>query len=221
MNLKELFEKSQDGKLSYEDFKKLVGESKAKFVDLSEGGYVSKGKYDDDLAAKDDEINLLNASITQRETDLADLQTKLKDAGDNIDKLKDIDTQFETLKSQYETDVDNYRNMLEDQKYEFAVKEYANSKKFSSNAAKRDFINVMLDRRLQMEDNSILGADDFTNKWMESNADAFIVETPPVGQSTSTPKPEFINPTPGTDIGANKEPKDEFVFNFTPINKKD
>ena len=38
MNVKELFEKSESGTLTYEEFTKLAGD--AKFVDLNEGEYV-------------------------------------------------------------------------------------------------------------------------------------------------------------------------------------
>ena len=42
MNVKELFDKAENGTLTYEQFLSAAGE--AKFVDLSEGKYVSKQK---------------------------------------------------------------------------------------------------------------------------------------------------------------------------------
>ena len=69
MNVKELFDKSESGTLTYEEFTKLAGD--AKFVDLNEGEYVSKNKYQSELDAKTREIETLNSTISTRDGDLA------------------------------------------------------------------------------------------------------------------------------------------------------
>ncbi|MCH3973429.1 MAG: phage scaffolding protein [Oscillospiraceae bacterium] len=75
MDMKELF---GDKSLTYADFEKAAGEHKAKFVDLSEGGYVDKGKFD----SKDAELKTANGTI-------ADLQDKVKAFdGVDVEKLK-------------------------------------------------------------------------------------------------------------------------------------
>ena len=51
MNIKDFFANAEDGKLTYEEFEKAAKEAGAKFADLSEGKYVSKAKYEDDLKA--------------------------------------------------------------------------------------------------------------------------------------------------------------------------
>ena len=81
MNIKDIFDKAENGTLTFEQFETFAKEGNAKFTDLSEGKYVSKSKYDDDLGAKEGSIKQLNDTIAQRDTDLADLQTKLKNAG--------------------------------------------------------------------------------------------------------------------------------------------
>jgi len=219
MDLKELFEKGQDGKLSFDEFEKLAKEAKAKFVDLSEGGYVSKGKYDDDIKGKDDEINVLNGTITERETDLADLQKKLKEAGTDSTKLEEINSKFNELQSKYDEDVKSYKDMLDKQKYEFAVKDFASTKKFTSNAAKRDFINSMISKNLQLGDKGILGAEDFVKEYTEVNGDAFIVEQPAGGEpNKNTGAPQFVKPT-GSSAEGKGDGKETFNFNFTPLHK--
>lgn len=177
MTIKSIFEKSENGTLTLEQFNELAKDSK--FADLSEGKYVSKQKYDDDLGAKTSEINTLTATINARDNDLSDLKQKLADAGTDAEKLNKLSGDLTTLQTQYESDINKYKAQLESQAYEFAVKEYANTKQFSSGAAKRDFIEQMIKSNLKMDDGKLMGADDFAKKYTTDNADAFMPETPP------------------------------------------
>jgi hypothetical protein len=123
------------------------------------------------------------------------------------------------LQGKYDADIKEYQGKLSKQKYEFAVKEFAASKKFTSQAAKRDFINSMIAKELKMDGDKILGGEDFVTAYSTDNADAFVVEqkdNPPAPKNT--PVPEFVAPTPG--------PKDNpadnggFHFNFTGVRTK-
>ena len=233
INMEELFSSSEDGKLTYEQFEKLIKDKGVKLADLSEGKYVSKSKYESDLRAKDtdieglnDQIVNLNTTIATRDTDLADLQKKLEEAGTDSAKLSDLTAQFTSLQNKYDADVKNYQEQMAKQAYDFAVDEFSNSQKFSSSAAKRDFRKAMKDRKLQMEDGKILGREDFLEAYRRENDDAFIVETP------AEPDPEpsaddfddfvpaepiptaFVSSTPGmpqsTDVA-------DFDFNFIGV----
>lgn len=218
MNLKDLFDKGANGVLTYDQFKQLAGEAKAKFVDLSEGGYVSKDKYTYDLMAKDNQIATLNADIQQRDTDLAELNTKLTNAGNDAEKLNQISTDLTTLQNKYQADIASYKAQLDAQAYEFAVKDFANSKNFTSNAAKRDFITSMVGKKLTMSDGKIMGADDFVTEYTQNNADAFVVENPTPQPQPSEPKPQFVATTPGL-----QQPGAEsnmFHFNFTGVRSR-
>ena len=199
MNIKDIFDKAENGTLTFEQFETLAKEGNAKFADLSEGKYVSKSKYDDDLNAKEGSIKQLNDTIAQRDTDLADLQTKLKDAGTDTTKLAELQTNFDTLQNKYTEDMKAYQTQLAEQKYEFAVREFANGLEFSSQAAKRDFVREMIGESLKMKEDTIIGADDFKKAYEEKNVDAFVSkqepQTPAPAQETE--KPQFISTTPG------------------------
>ena len=213
MNVKDLFGKSENGALTYEEFKQLANEAKAKFVDLSEGGYVSKDKYTDDLAAKDSQISTLNEGIQKRDSDLADLNAKLTSAGNDVDKLNQVSTDLTNLQNKYQEDIAKYQTQLQEQAYEFAVKDFANGKNFTSQAAKRDFINSMVGKKLTMSEGKIMGADDFVTEYAQSNADAFVVNTPE-SNVDEEPKPQFVNKTPGLNESNNAN---AFSFNFTGV----
>lgn len=219
MTIKELFDKSENGSLDYSTFEKLMNENGAKFADLSEGKYVSKDKYENEVASKDSQITKLNDTIKEREKDLKNLNTQLKDAGTDSEKLAELQTQFGNLQTQYKTDTDNYKAQLSKQAYEFAVKEFASGKKFTSNAAKRDFISSMIAKELKMEGDKILGADDFVTSYSTENADAFITEKAPE-QNTQTPPPTFsktVNPNiPQPQLNGDNP----FGFHFSQVRPK-
>ena len=85
MKIKQVFEQAEDGTLTYEQFQKIVKDANAKFADLSEGEYVSRGKYDDEVAALQSQIENLNGTIGTRDTDLEALKKQLEDAGATVE----------------------------------------------------------------------------------------------------------------------------------------
>ena len=204
--IKDIFEKSENGTLTYEQFEALAKEKDAKFADLSDGKYVSKSKYDSDIKAVNaqiealnGQIETLNGTITARDTDLADLQKQLEAAGEDATKLAELGTNLSALQDKYdkesyadsmyipEKDTQAYQSKLKQQSYEFAVKEYANTQKFTSKAAKRDFVKAMIEKNLQMEGDKLIGADDFKSVYASDNDDAFVVEKEPEPTPAPTP----------------------------------
>lgn len=220
-DLKELFDQAEGGMLTYEQFMDLAKRNNAKFVDLSEGGYVSKNKFDAELEAKAKEIETLNGTISTRDTDLETLRKQLEAAGADTTKLGELTSQFQALQSKYDTDSKNYKKQLQEQAYEFAVREFAGTKNFSSQAAKRDFIQSMIAKQLKMENNSILGAEDFVSAYAENNQDAFMEEIDPddYEYAPDDEKPQFVGSTPGAEEYSPADPTGGFLnaMHFTPI----
>lgn len=217
---KELFDKAENGTLTYEQFEELSKQNNVKWADLSEGAYVSKHKYDDDLKAKDTQIETLNGTLGTRDTDLAELKKKLEAAGADSEKLTALTNDFTALQGKYDADTKNYKAQLEKQAYEFAVKEFAATKKFTSQAAKRDFTQSMIAENLNFKDGKILGADDFVNAYTENNADAFVVEKSDdksTAAAGTTPLPTFVAPTPGGQPSAVESNAFADAFHFTGV----
>lgn len=220
MNLKDLFDKAENGTLTYDQFVAAASAAKAKFVDLSEGGYVDKQKYTDDLAVRDTRITTLDDTIKTRDADLATLQEQLKTAGTDADKLTKLGTDFADLQKKYDRDTKAYQKQLQDQAYKFAVTDFANKQKFTSQAAKRDFVNSMLAKNLVLEGDTIIGATDFVAAYTKDNADAFVVESGDdgnegAGAGAQQHKPHFVEPTEpqGGQTGENNP----FSFNFVGV----
>ena len=208
--LKELFGEEA---LTWEQFSEAVTSKGFKVADLSKGNYVSKKKFDDEIKTRDTTISELNSTISVRDNDIEDLKQKLETGGqDNETKVKELLTQISTLQGQYEEEKSTLETKLSKQAYEFAVRDFANSQKFTSTAAKRDFEREMISAELTMKDNSIIGANDFVTSYKEKNADAFVTAEP---EPTPEPKPTFIQPTPPTP-----QPSDnpfDALFNFNGV----
>lgn len=223
--IEDIFKDAEEGKLTLEQFQQAAKTQNAKFVDLSEGKYVSVSKHNDELAAKDTAIETLNTTIKQRDTDMETIKQKLAEAGSDAEKLSTLSTQLSTLQTQYDTDTKNYQAQLSRQAREFAVKEYAATKKFTSAAAKRDYINTMInseDVKLTKK-GALTGLEEFDTDYGNDNADAFIKEqtaenqppgnpaTPPAGN----PLPQvFVQSTPGDVFKADTD--NGFGFGFIP-----
>ena len=202
MKIKEVFDKAEDGTLTYEQFQAIVKEANANFTDLAEGKYVSKGKYDDEIAAFQSQIESLNGTIGTRDTDLEALKKQLEEAGTDAEKLSTLSNDFTALQSKYDADVKSYKEQLKRQAYEFAVKDFANKQKFTSKAARRDFENAMKLAELKMNGNDIMGAEDFRMKYATENEDAFVVEQAPAQDAApAAPLPTFVASTPSVDSG--------------------
>lgn len=222
-DVKELFDMANGEALTYEQFMQLAHEANAKLVDLNEGGYVSKGKYESDLSSKAKEIETLSGTISTRDTDLETLKKRLEEAGADTTKLADLTNQFNQLQSKYDADSKNYKKQLAEQAYEFAVKEFAGTKQFSSQAAKRDFIQSMIAKQLKMDGDTILGADDFVKVYTENNEDAFISDDyfnpDDYEDEEASNVPHFIGSTPGAEDLNTPDPTGGFLsaFHFTPV----
>lgn len=228
--LKEFFDKGEDGKLTYEEFEALTKEAGAKFKDLSTGQYVSIGKYESDLKSAQDnatalqeQIDNLNGTIATRDEDLANLQQKVAEAEGDAQKLAELGQSLTDLQTKYEADVKNYQSQMAQQAYEFAVKDFANTKKFSSKAAKRDFTQAMIARGLQMEDGKLIGAEDFVDIYSKENDDAFYKEPEVVPQpepvKEEAPKEEPV-PTFVASTQGQVKPNEDFGFHFSGVRAK-
>ena len=219
MNLKDIFDKAENGVLTYEQLTAAIAEGKGKFVDLSEGGYVDKQKYTDDLAARDTRIQTLDDTIKTRDTDLANLRTQLENAGTDEGKLNDLTTKFNDLQKKYDDDTAAYQKRLHEQAYKYAVNEFADKQKFTSQAAKRDFISTMMAKDFKMENDVIIGATDFVAAYTKDNADAFVKDDNGAGGNPS-PKPHFVDPT-SPQSGNAGDDGTPFKFNFTGVRPRE
>lgn len=134
-----------------------------RYVDLSEGGFVSKEKY--------------QAS----ETKAKGLQTQLNDANTEIQSYKDMDIDGIKEKAadweiKYNADTKALQDQIDQQAYDFAAERYMGGYKFSSELARKAALSEFREKKFQLQDGKFLGADDFMKQMKESNPAAFVDE---------------------------------------------
>lgn len=174
--LKKLF---ADGALTWEQFKEAVKEMK--LVDLKQGEYVSKDKYD----------NLL--------TEKNNLTTQLGDRDKQLEELKKID--HEGLKSriaELETENANAKAQSEKQIHELkannAIEMALKSSNAKNNKAVRALLNLDIDNVKFTEDGTIEGLSELIEGIKES--DSYLFESGNGGFKGAPPQDGNPNPVP-------------------------
>lgn len=134
-----------------------------RFVDLSEGGYISKEKYMSEKTRADG------------------LDEQLKTANTEIQSYKGMDIEGIQKKAKeweekYNTDTAELQEKISRQAYDFEAERYIGKYKFSSELAKKAALSEFREKQFQLQDGSFLGADDFMKQMKESNPAAFVEE---------------------------------------------
>lgn len=215
--LKALF---ADGPLTFDQLKEKAEAAKLNVVDLSKGGYVSQDKYNDKIAALDQQVKDLTGQLTQRDADMTDLQGKLTAAQADASKLGEVQTTLSDLQARYETDKKGLEDRLAQQAYEFTVREKAGALQFSSAAAKKAFIQEAIGKGFKQEGDTLLGYEDFVTKYKADDPGAFAPEQDPEPEPSAaegkTP-PQFVAPTGGKPTAGENNP---FHFSFGGVRPK-
>lgn len=170
-----------------------------------------KGKFDAERTTLQGQISDLQGQVSQRDTDLADLNTKLTAAQADASKLPEAQNALTGLQTKYDTEKQEWEKKSAQQAYEFAVKTEAGKLKFSSTAAQRDFVRGAIEKGMKLEGEKILGFTDYVEAYKKDDPGAFAEEkpeTPPEG------KPNIVLPPTG------KPPAPDgkgFNFHFTGV----
>lgn len=109
------------------------------------------------------------------------LETQLNDANSKIESFKEIDVdkikaEVDEWKEKYETDTKSLKDSLTQKDYDYKVNELTNGIKFSSNSAKRTFIEDLKAKGLKLENDNLLGFEDFVKSYQETDPNAFMKE---------------------------------------------
>ena len=84
--LKALFENGES--LTYEQLAAKVSAAKLNVVNIADGAYVSRSKFDDKVNSLTQQVTDLNGQISQRDKDMSELQEKLTAAQADAGCLK-------------------------------------------------------------------------------------------------------------------------------------
>lgn len=137
-----------------------------RFVDLSEGGYVSKEKYGElDTAKKG-------------------IEKQLKEADDTIESYKDMDIEgikksAADWKKKYDEDTQKLNQQIEADRKAFAAERYIAGQKIKSPLSRRAILQEFLAQNLEFKDGAFTGADEYMEKVRKQYPDEFEQEQDP------------------------------------------
>ena len=156
-----------------------------------EGKNLPKEVIDKIMELNGNSINELKKENEKLKTEKEGLETQLTEANSKIEGFKEVDVdkikaEVDEWKEKYETDTQKLKDSLTQKDYDYKITELANGLKFSSNGAKKSFINDLKEKGLKLEDNNLLGFDDFVKSYQETDPSAFIKEDSKQETFTST-----------------------------------
>lgn len=155
MNLEKLL-----GKDLAEQVQEKIGD---KQLILNDGTYIPKQKFDD-----------LNEDKKQIEKQLNEANTKIQElSGTNTE---DLEKQIKEWKEKYETETKSLNEKISKREREYVINELTRDLKFSSNSAKKTFMEELANKKLKIENGKMLGFDDYVSSYKETDPEAFIAE---------------------------------------------
>lgn len=171
------------------------------------------------ITEKDTKIDELSKNLDTVTTERDDLKTQLSNANTEIQSYKDMDvdgikqkiTDWET---KYNEDTKALQEKLDKKDYDYKVKEKVSGLKFTSESAKKAFISDLTNKGLKVENDNLLGFDDFVKEYKQSDPGAFVPEEDP----NQKQKPQFGSPTTGEPSSTSE--LDDFM-DVMGITKKD
>lgn len=147
-------------------------------LDLGEGVTMPKSAVDAIMAENGRDIEAQKTTITTLTTERDGLRTQLEAANTTIQSYKDMDIDgikksAADWETKYNTDTQKLKDDLAAAEYGFAVKEAVSGLKFTSESAKKTFIADLTAKKLPLQDGKLLGMEDFTKTYRETDPDAF------------------------------------------------
>lgn len=173
--LKALFE---SGALTFDQFAAKAKEAGFKVVNIADGSYISRNKFDDTVNGLKSQVADLQGQITQRDTDLAGLNDKLTAAKADAGKLTEAQKQLTALQTKYDEDSKAWEAKNARQAYEYAVRTAAGREKFSSTAAQKMFVEEAIKQDFKLDGDTLMGYTDFLTKYKAEDPGAFAAEQP-------------------------------------------
>lgn len=182
--------------LTFDQLMEKAQAAQMKVVNLADGGYVSKSKFNDQTGTLNQQITDLQSQLAQRDNDISTLRETLTVAQADASKLGDVQRTLSEMQNRYTTEKQQYEEKLSSQAYEFAIRERVNGLKFSSKAAKSAFMKSAVDKKFAMENGNLLGFDDYVNQYKAEDSGAFAQEDPAPAPAPA-PTPTVVLPGSG------------------------
>ena len=128
-------------------------------------------EYGTSIQSKEQTIETLTTEKDGLSKQLEDANNKIKGFADiDVDKLKQEIADWET---KYNTDTENLKKEISKKDYDFKLNEIVKDLKFSSNGAKKSFLEDLKAKDLKFEEDKLIGYNEFLKSYKENDPDAF------------------------------------------------
>lgn len=199
--LKGLFGKDEEGKEVPMTFEELIGKIEAnadiKLVNLSEGGYVSKAKFD------------------AKETELNGVREQLATANGEIQSYRDMDIDgikksVSDWKEKYDAETAQLNAKLEAQERKHNEEMFLRNYDYTSKAAKNGIASMFVEQKFELRDGKFIGAEEYMKSLMEDDdyKEAFVRPKPQIEEKKNiddkTKKPQFASATKQNSVPPKK-----------------
>lgn len=164
-----------------------------RFVDLSEGGYVSKEKYGE-----------LDTEKKGIEKQLKDANTTIKSYKDmDIEKIKQSAADWET---KYNEDTQKLQQQIENDRKAFAAERYIAGQKIKSPLSRKAILQEFMSQNLEYKDGAFVGAEEYMKKVREQYPDEFEQE-----EEQKPGKKTWVRGTQGTYKPTTKSEEEAYL----------
>ncbi len=149
-------------------------DNQVKIVNLSEGNYVGKDKFD------------------AKETELKNLNTQLTEANKQIESFKEMDIESikksaEDYKLKFEQAQKEADEKVKEMQYDSDLAEYVKNLKINDDVHAENLKKMIKEKKLPFENGKLIGGDDIVNIYKEKYPSVFKAEEDIPNFSASTP----------------------------------
>jgi hypothetical protein len=128
-------------------------------------------EYGTSIQEKDQKIDTLT-------TEKEGLSNQLKEANDKIKGFADVDVnklkqEISDWETKYNTDTENLKKEISKKDYDFKINDLVKDLQFSSNGAKKAFMEDLKAKELKFEDDKLVGYTEFLKSYKENDPNAF------------------------------------------------
>lgn len=182
------FLKDTLGEELYSQVAEKLKNSKIKLADLSGGAYVGKEKFDSTIVDLRTQLTTANDTIATANAEIESYKSM------DIDGIKQAAADWEQKAAQFKADAEKAQQDAADKitamEYDNAVNSYVSGLKFTSEYAKKGFVEDFKAKGFKLEDGKFLGADDYVKGVREKDPATF-------EPADGTPRLKVSDRTPG------------------------
>lgn len=181
--------------------KRILGEAYTEEIDKQVSDEIGKG-----FVARSD-FNAANDAKKGLEQQLSDANKAIDDMKANAGDAEKTAQAIKDWEKKYADDTAALKADLEASKYAHVIDTLSLKEKFTSEAARKAFVNDLITKKLPVEEGKLVGYDDFKKSYMEADPGAFAPEAAPtkINSGGMHSEPGTVETKPGTLQDALKE----------------